>query len=390
MKLSALVAFKAALTLVASTAVSGEILTTIEPCPSATALSYAPITVSAQYQPVSTCNPMTACVKGQCSTIYPFTTYPYVSTVVPCAWNGTITQTTTVTDIKQPFRASEYLETLTQVTAVPSAPKQRGKIWVDWFHKEKQTKTQTSLYETVTRRAGAPFNEIGPLAVPGYDGSGLCHKCIQPDGRRSQLLAVVECRFGIGLSGKEYQKCVEWYEMWIEQPPMSTAVEAVCSSAGEIPSAGVYTWTFPQIAPPVITTTTKTVTVTTQGRPSITFQPEVHTFPGQPWNAYVTKSFSGPTTFHFEVHITKTIILNLPCFTQPAETTRTVSVPYPSGVGHGKPGWWPIPGGDASWLQTKTAGQAWQDWNPTASNEQLNRCSHCVFLYPLHHRCFLL
>ncbi|KIW63977.1 hypothetical protein PV04_08937 [Phialophora macrospora] len=367
MKLSGLMAFKAALTLLGLVGVSECSLTTIEPCPSATRLSHAPITVSTQYQPVSTCNPTTACARGHCWTSYSFTTYPYVSTVVPCAWNGTTTQMTTVTDIHQPFRASEYREILTQVTAVPSTPEHHV-FWLHWFGRQHRTTTQTTLYETVTRRAVAPFNEVGPLAIPGFDGSGLCHKCVGGDGSHAQLLAVMECRFGTNLSGKKYRQCAEWDEIWVEEPPTSTVVEAICSSAGTIPKAGVYTWTFPQVAPPITTITTTTVTVTVNGRPSITVQPSVRVIPGQSWNAHVTRSFSGPTTFRFEVQVTKVIVLNIPFVTRSAGTPCSVSVPTQTGGNGGQnqgSDWWPLPGGDG-WIHTSKGSQAWQDWNPTS------------------------
>ncbi|EXJ88956.1 hypothetical protein A1O3_02020, partial [Capronia epimyces CBS 606.96] len=305
MKLSESVVVKTALALLATDGVFGIHLATIEPCPSATSLSLVPITVSTQYQPVSTCDPTTACIKGKCSTIYPFTTYPYVSTVVPCAWNGTTTQTTTVTDVTQPFRASEHLETITKVTAVPSTKRD----WVDWFQNKRPTiRRDTTLYETVTRRAIAPFNEIGPLPVPGWNGSGLCKECEDQGDGRSQLLDVVECRSGVDELGHNFEKCVEWYETLVEQPSTAVTAQALCSSRGKIPHAGAYTWTFPQVAPPVTVTgspETVTVTVTVDGRPSILVRPNVQTLSGQPWNAYITKSFSGPTTFSFNVYVTK-------------------------------------------------------------------------------------
>lgn len=314
------VAAKAALAFLMADAVLGDPLATIDPCPGAEKLSLAPITVTSQYQPVSTCQPTTACVKGKCSTTYPFTTYPWVSTVVPYAWNGTTSQTTTVTATDQPLRVSEYLETLTSVTAAPTAGK---RSWVDWVHKKPELK-EVTIYETVTRRAVVPYHEAGPLCIPGWEGSGLCKKCQkQPDGSRYQLLDVVECRSGTSGSGKHWKKCSEWYETVIQRPaPTSTVTaSALCSSQGKIPEAGTYTWTFPQTAPAVtITAPARTVTVTVQGHKTVTVEQEkVYTIPGKSWNAYVTKSYSGPSTFSFNVVITKVIIFNIPHSTQPAK-----------------------------------------------------------------------
>ncbi|KAG9784616.1 hypothetical protein KCU88_g2681, partial [Aureobasidium melanogenum] len=371
MKWSGSVLVEAGLTLLLADGAFGAHLTTIDPCPSATSLSLAPITVSSQYQPVSTCEPTTACIKGKCSTIYSVTTYPYVSTAVPCAWNGTTSQTTTVTDVKQTLIVSEHLETITKVTAAPTL---HNGNWIDWFGKVKPaTKATTTLYETVTRRGLAPFEAVGPLAIPGWDGSGLCHKCDEKQsngGGRSQLLDVIECRSGINEAGDQYEKCIEWYETLIEQPATSVTAQGHCSSRGQIPHAGTYTWTFPQVAPPVtVTAPPVTVTVTVEGRPSVTVHWSEHVIPGQPWNAYVTKSFSGPTTFNFNVYVTKVIILEIPYFTQPATHTRPIPLPTgPHKPGHGS-GRWPLPGNDPSWTSMHGGGQAWADWNlnPTTS-----------------------
>ena len=320
MQLPKSVATKAALTLLLADATLGEPIATIEPCKAASSLNIHPITVTSQFQPVSTCQATTACIKGQCTTIFPFTTYPYVSTVVPHAWNGTTTQKTTITEATQPFRVSEHLETLTTVTAAPTGGRPN---WIDWVAGKKGGPKPTTLYETVTRRAVVPFNECGPLAIPGWEGSGACAKCAElEDGSRSQLLDVVECRYGVNGAGKQYQKCAEWFETIVSRPAPSSTVtaSALCSSQGRVPGAGTYTWTFPQTAPPVtITAPPRTVTITLEGRKTVTVEPKyVYTIPGRGWNAYVTRSFTGPSDFKFNVYITKVIIFNIPYHTQPA------------------------------------------------------------------------
>ncbi|EXJ88757.1 hypothetical protein A1O3_01821 [Capronia epimyces CBS 606.96] len=349
---------KAALALLMADAVFGNPLATIHPCPGVDKLSLTPITVTSQYQPVSTCQPTTGCIKGKCSTTYPFVTFPWVSTVVPCGWDGTTSQTTTVTAVDQPVRVSEHLETLTTVTAAPTAAK---RSWIDWLHKEAEHQDVT-VYETVSRRAMVPFREAGPLCVPGWEGSGLCQKCHQqPDGSRYQLLDIVECRSGTSASGKKYKKCSEWYETLIERPAPTSTVTAValCSSQGNIPGAGTYTWTFPQVAPPVtITAPAKTVTVTIQGQEVVSVTPrKVYAVPGQSWNAYVTKSFSGATTFNFNIEITKIIIVNIPYATQHGKSTR---VPIPTGSSGD--GWWPLPETDNNGNAYYGGGAGWVDW----------------------------
>ncbi|KAK5550126.1 hypothetical protein LTR46_011875 [Exophiala xenobiotica] len=359
MKWSDSLAMKAALAVLATGGVLVNPLTTIDPCPSASGLSLAPITVTAQFQPVSTCVPTTACIKGKCTTTYPFTTYPYVSTVVPYAWNGTTTQVTTVTDVAQPFRVSEYLETVTQITAFPT-PTTHHRAWFK-ANKKRPTATSTTVYETVTRRAMAPFNKIGPLPIPGWEGSGLCEEC-----EHSQLLDVIECRSGIN-AGKAYNGCVQWEETLVVLPTRSSTVttEALCSSQGKVPHAGVYTWTFPQSASPVtVTAPPATVTVTVNNRPSISVAPQqVQVIPGQQWDAYVTRSYSGPTTFNFKVYITKVIVFNIPHFTRPASSTRQVSIPTGSSKNNAGSSW-PLPEQDPYYANP----QAWDDWYPSSSS----------------------
>ncbi|KAL2418200.1 hypothetical protein ABEF95_002993 [Exophiala dermatitidis] len=356
------VAKKAALALLMVDAVLGDPLATVDPCPGADKLSLAPITVTAQYQPVSTCQPTTACVKGKCSTAYPFTTYPWVSTVVPYAWNGTTSQSTTVTAVDATLVVSEHLETLTTITAAPTANK---RSWADWSNKKPEQDT-TTIYETVSRRALVPFKEAGPLCIPGWEGSGLCKKCQkQPDGSRYQLVDVVECRSGTSKSGKEWKRCSEWYETVIERPaPTSTVTaSALCSSKGSVPSAGTYTWTFPQTAPPVtITAPPRTVTVTIHGEKTISVEEEhVYTIPGKSWDACVTKSFSKATTFNFNIEITKVIIFEIPRSTQPAKSSHVIPVPTGSNSGHG---WWPLPDTDNNGQPNYGGGKGWADWTP--------------------------
>jgi hypothetical protein len=198
----------------------------------------------------------------------------------------------------------------------------------------------------------APFNKIGPLPIPGWEGSGLCEEF-----EHFQLLDVIECRSGIN-AGKAYKHCVQWDETLIEMPTQSSTVttEALCSSQGKIPHAGAYTWTFPQSASPVtVTAPPATVTVTVNNLPSISVAPQqVQVIPGQQWNAYVTKSFAGPTTFNFNVYITKVIVLDSPYFTRPASSTRQVSVTTGTSENDAN-NLWPLPEGNPYYANS----QAW-------------------------------
>ncbi|KAJ9639714.1 uncharacterized protein PV06_10815 [Exophiala oligosperma] len=311
-------------------------ITTITPCPEAKDSIFPPITVTSQYQDVYTCQPRSLCIKQRCSTIFDLKAYPYVSTVIPCAWDGTTASTTTITRLDQPVRVSEHVETLTKTITATVFPSETGgqwEVWEDWhtahmWSKEapKPTVTTTSLYETVTRRAVAPYEDIGPLAVPGWNGSELCEECVNSkDGSRSQLLDVIECRFGVDRAGEPFHTCSEWAETWVERYlPTSTALaEAVCVSQGSVPAAGTYTWTFPQSGQPVAVTappTTMTTTLSVSQQETVIVEPEiVYTLPGKPWNAYVTRTFPAPTNFAFNVFVTTTVTVSVPYITRPAE-----------------------------------------------------------------------
>jgi hypothetical protein len=148
-------------------------------------------------------------------------------------------------------------------------------------------------------------------------------------GSRSQLLDVTECRFGLDLSGEPYRSCSEWVETWVERPtPTSTVlVGAGVAVQTTVDEAGIYTFTFPQVAPPV-TVTAPPTTITNAARQNadgevdvvvIDVVPEtVYTIPGPPWNAFVTQSFAAATTVTLDVYVTSVVTVNVPHITQPA------------------------------------------------------------------------
>ncbi|KAJ4507948.1 hypothetical protein HRR83_008212 [Exophiala dermatitidis] len=320
-----------------------EPLATITPCPALTTSTIPPITVTEQYQSVSTCAPTSACFRGSCVTKYALETFAYVNTVIPCAWDGESESTTTVTATQQEVTVSVYHTTITKTVTPTVSVTKNGTIYL--------VPSPTPIELTIGKEFKAPFNHIGPLAIPGYGGSGLCEECkVQADGSRSQVVDVVECRAGPGGS-----KCMGYAETWISKPApsVSSTTVAPVSTNFVAPSAGTYTFTFTLTAPSrVITVDTETITVA----PS-------------PFFAHVTRACHRPhQTIDFTTTITKTIYWTVPCSRQPPKTSS--AVPFPTG--HFP--WFPKPTG-ANNAVGGNGGQGfdWADWgsddvtNPTVT-----------------------
>jgi len=289
-------------------------LTIINPCPAATSSSVHPITVTKQFQEVSTCAPTTACLRGSCTTKYPFETFAYVSTVIPAAWNGKNMEAVTVTSTTQTVTVSRFQTTITKwVTPAPVIPKSGTII----------TPKPTSIELTIAKDYFAPFNKLGGLAIPDFDGSGLCRECeTQSDGSRSQVVGVVECRAGPGGS-----KCMGYDETWVSKaaPSTSATTANACSTRWTAPSAGTFTFTFPFTAPARTITAAET---------TITVGPV-------PYWAHVTRVCHRPNeVIDFTTTVTKTIFWTAPCSRQPPRSSS--AVPVPTG-NHAFPGW-PRPG----------------------------------------------
>lgn len=131
-------------------------IATVTPCPSASATSTpAPITVTAQYQPVSTCEYLSEiCIKSQCWTQYTYSTYDFVSTVIPCPVAAP-SSVTTVTGTDQSVLVSRVAETITN-THVTSTVIRKWKP---------TTVIQTlSTYTTLVKEWSAEYKDLGPLA----------------------------------------------------------------------------------------------------------------------------------------------------------------------------------------------------------------------------------
>lgn len=282
-------------------------IATVTPCPSASGWKApAPITVTSQYQPVSTCDASSeVCIKSQCWTQYDYSTYDFVSTVIPCLY-ASPSLVTTVTQTEQPVLVSRSSSTITN-THVTSTVTTKGR--------RPLTVTSTAItYTTVVKEWNAIYKDLGPLAIPGYEGSGICSNCEGPHGGKLQTLDVIEC---IGGSGPP-TVCREFTEIWIfgEKPSSAHTATAACSTQTSVTAAGVYVFEFPQWAPPtMVQIPERIMTYTVEGHIAATTVPATETvFPGRDWTASVTRTCPQATLIDFEVLITKVIVYVVPPF----------------------------------------------------------------------------
>jgi len=123
--------------------------------------SYGPVTVTAQYQAVPTYD----------ASASSYSDYLYVSTVVTDADD----KKCTVTKTEQPVTVYHTKSTKTHTTTYAPAPS----AWYPYgkngtSNNTPHTKTWEELCEKVVE---VPYKELGPHALPGYGGSGLCKTC---------------------------------------------------------------------------------------------------------------------------------------------------------------------------------------------------------------------
>ncbi|OAL40641.1 hypothetical protein AYO20_00377 [Fonsecaea nubica] len=241
-------------------------LATITPCANAPSLSAIPIIVTAQHQTVSTCFGISTCFQGTCTTRYSLDTFAYVSTVIPAAWNGTSIHATTVTSTTQTVTVSRFRTTITKLATATSAVIKNGTT---------SYAPPKPVYLTVAKDFMVAYNKMGPLAIPGYGGSGLCKECnVHQDGSRSQVVNVIECR-----SGLVGAKCMGYAETWISMPASASSSTTLTplSTRFVAPSVGTFTFTFTLTAPShIVTAGVKTITVA----PSPYFHHIVHNHRG--------------------------------------------------------------------------------------------------------------
>ena len=198
-------------------------LTTITPCPNAPSSisTPAPVEVTAQYQDVSTCTIRSHCVRSVCQTKVGYTTFPFVSTMIPQRWDGTTASSTLVTDIHQ--RITISAERVTKaVNATDASGLPGAQMWnASHFDTSTTGNTAQPVKVIINRILVVPYDQLGPLAIPGYDGSGLCRQCIDQAGNRKQVVTVSECR-----TKAKRSTCTRHTETWISAQTTRTPTAA--------------------------------------------------------------------------------------------------------------------------------------------------------------------
>ncbi|KAK4942018.1 hypothetical protein LTR10_018199 [Elasticomyces elasticus] len=277
-----------------------EVLTIVTPCSTA-AYPPSPITVTSQFQKVSTCRPATSCTSGTCLTSDRYITFDYVASTIPCEYDESTHTECVVTKTDQAVTISKSSSTST-ITTTSHAVFEK---WPGGHGMHNDTK---KTHEVLMKTWVASFLNIGPLAMPGYGGSGLCAGCGPDDGgSRSQTFNVTECWTGPFRNSS----CSEYMEIWISMPVPSetSSISAIVSTTSYVASQGTYTFAFTQQAPAVtVLAPASTVTVTLlDGETSqIVEASRTITVPGTPWTAVVTSTCQGPTFFDFVTTVTTT------------------------------------------------------------------------------------
>ena len=291
-------------------------IATVTPCPSVSAHNIpAPvITVTNQYQPVSTCIPKSeVCVKNKCWTRYSYSTYDFVSTVIPCPF-AVPSQTTTITKTEQSVLVSRSSKTITNEYITSTVTRK-------WRRPTTVTST-ASKYTTIINEWSAAYKDLGPYAIPGYSGSGICTKCQGPNKQKVQLLDVIECTQGSDIP----TTCNQHPEVWVfgDTPNSARTASAVCSTRTSVSAPGIYIFKFPQNEPPAtIRVPPQTITYTVPGSGG-RVQTRTHTiaetttiFPSRQWTATVTRECARPTEISFNIIVKKVIYYVIPPFTYP-------------------------------------------------------------------------
>ncbi|PBP26311.1 hypothetical protein BUE80_DR002599 [Diplocarpon rosae] len=260
-------------------------LATVYPCLSCPSDVAPPaVTVTAQYQTVSTFS------KGANYTVRPScVSYAWVSTVIP----GPDGSSTTVTKTEQEVAVAHASTVLTsEYPCATLAPSFNATSYGAANASCTSTKLTRLVVDTVV-----PYNELGPMAIGGYPGSGLCTTCDEDEtGTQSQVVTIHQCRD---------DACSTYAATWVSggKPTAPISVQsAVYSSSTFCPTSGAYTI-------PV------TATYSPAG-PDLT-QVVTKTF-------YITTSVSGPET----IPITKTIEITYrgsPAPTVPSSSKLPVS-----------------------------------------------------------------
>jgi hypothetical protein len=234
-------------------------LATISPCPDCPkSIAPTPITITSQFQPVSTCTPQKTCTEKKCHLEPSCSTYDWVSTTVPCLGGAT---STLITKTDQIVELSHVSTVLTSYAPCATT----GPSWNGTIPKYRNESCTSTTYQTMIIDESAPFDECGPLALGNWEGSGLCKKCAPDADTKSQVVHVNKCLDG---------QCSTYAETWVSKKATATAASSecptpvvtstFCSTNGvhTIPITKTFTPTGGAYSEPVTTTVSYTTTVT--------------------------------------------------------------------------------------------------------------------------------
>ncbi|KAF2681686.1 hypothetical protein K458DRAFT_420455 [Lentithecium fluviatile CBS 122367] len=125
--------------------------------------SYGPVTVTSQYQTVPT----------YVSSASSYSDFVYVSTVITDA-DG---KKCTVTKTEEPVTVYHSKSTLTHTTTYAPAPSGAGYYPYNKNGTASEYTPHTKTWEELCEKiVEVPYKKLGPSALPGYPGSGLCGK----------------------------------------------------------------------------------------------------------------------------------------------------------------------------------------------------------------------
>lgn len=289
------------------------VLATITPCLHAVeGSSPRPIIVTEQYQPVSTCVPLSEmCIRNKCWTHYTYSTYDFVLTVIPCP-SGSPSTVSTITETEQSVRVSRLLTTIANpvVTSFITESAKRHITIV----------TTSIIHTTVVKEWSAPYKNLGPFAIAGYMGSGICTNCLGPGGQNVQSLDVLEC---LEISTERNAICRQYPEVWmyITRPPISRTISTVCSTQTSLSSAGVYTFRFPyRIPSSTISIPTQVVSYFINSKLMTSVKAPITSILSETeWIFTITRTYTEPTLITIQTAMTKTLAYAASPLTFPSE-----------------------------------------------------------------------
>lgn len=234
-----------------------------------------------------------------------------LQTVIPCGDDGNTISTCTVTATDQVVTLSKTVST-SSATITQSLAARRVERIVVPAYSEKYCLAQ--------------FKDLGPIAIPDWDGSGLCgSRCDPPENDQYiQTVRVVQCTQNARQSTKV---CNEHRETWSRTAAgKAVPITTRCSTRYTASSAGQYTFVFTGTAPRTYTLGPAPTTTTTlrNGRVTVIVgRPQTIWYEPAPYTIQVTKYVNKPTIVNFQTKITTVISIYLPITTITATQTVT-------------------------------------------------------------------